>query len=50
MTVTVDTKELQQKVQEMYRAVATEPHGRDNRQPARHARARRLRGRPRARP
>jgi arsenite methyltransferase len=27
MTVTVDTKELEQKVQEMYRAVATEPHG-----------------------
>jgi arsenite methyltransferase len=27
MTVTVDTKELEQKVQLMYRAVATEPHG-----------------------
>ena len=27
MTVTVDTKELEEKVQRMYRAVATEPHG-----------------------
>jgi ubiquinone/menaquinone biosynthesis C-methylase UbiE len=27
MTVTVDTKELKEKVQGMYRAVATEPHG-----------------------
>jgi arsenite methyltransferase len=27
MTLTVDTKELEEKVQRMYRAVATEPHG-----------------------
>ena len=27
MTVAVDTKELEEKVQRMYRAVATEPHG-----------------------
>jgi arsenite methyltransferase len=27
MTVKVDTKELEEKVQQMYRAVATEPHG-----------------------
>jgi arsenite methyltransferase len=27
MTITVDTRELEEKVQRMYRAVATEPHG-----------------------
>jgi arsenite methyltransferase len=27
MTVSVDTRELEEKVQRMYRAVAAEPHG-----------------------